>query len=282
MAGDDWTDAENDLIVADYFDMLIEDVLGNRYNKAEHNRALQTRLPKRGRGSIEFKHQNISAVLLGLGQPWIEGYKPASQFQASLVDAVIRRMNSAGDWSTRFRRTTKHPSQPSIVQDAAELWIGPAPTHSNEPPPVDTERMAIIAKKYNVAERDAQNRQLGEAGEQFVFEYERARLVKAGRPDLSQNIEWTSKVVGDGAGFDIRSFEDDGRDRLIEVKTTNGWDRTPFHISRNEISVADENRDHWVLLRLWNFARLPKAFEIRPPLESHVSLTPTSFLASLN
>ena len=282
MSGDDWTDAENDLIVADYFDMLVEDVLGNRYNKAEHNRQLQLKLPTRGRGSIEFKHQNISAVLLGLGQPWIAGYKPASQFQSSLVDAVIRHMNSIGDWSAKLSKSTKSPSQSGVVRDPAELWIGPAPTHSNEPPPVDTERMAIIAKKYDVAERDAKNRQLGESGEHFVLEYERARLEKVGREDLSQKVEWTSKVIGDGAGFDIRSFEDDGRDRLIEVKTTNGWDRTPFHVSRNEMSVADQNRDHWVLLRLWNFARTPKAFEIRPPIESHVSLTPTSFLASLN
>lgn len=282
MAGDDWTDAENDLIVADYFDMLVEDVLGNRYNKAEHNRQLQLKLPKRGRGSIEFKHQNISAVLLGLGQPWIVGYKPASQFQSSLVDAVIRHLDSIGDWSSRLARSATSPSQSNVTRDPAELWIGPAPTYSNEPPPIDTERMAIIARRYDAAERDAQNRQLGESGEQFVLDYERTRLTKVGREDLSKKVEWTSKAVGDGAGFDIRSFENDGRDRLIEVKTTNGWDRTPFHISRNEISVADRNSDHWVLLRLWNFARLPKAFEIRPPLKTHVSLTPTSFLASLN
>src|SRR5690606_21008465 len=69
---------------------------------------------------------------------------------------------------------------------------------------------------------------------------------------------------------------------LAYVKTTNGWERTPFHISRNELAVADTNRDCWHLIRLWNFARDPKAFSIRPPLEAHVSLTPTSFSASFN
>lgn len=44
----------------------------------------------RPRGSIEYKHQNISAVLKGLGEDWIPGYKPAFNFQASLVDAVVR------------------------------------------------------------------------------------------------------------------------------------------------------------------------------------------------
>ena len=31
-----------------------------------------------------------------------------------------------------------------------------------------------------------------------------------------------------------RPFEPSGKPRLIEVKTTNGWERTPFYISANE------------------------------------------------
>ncbi len=69
MEGEDWTEPENDLIIADYFAMLKDDLAGQPYNKAEHNRQLASRIA-RGRGSIEFKHQNISAVLKGLGEPW--------------------------------------------------------------------------------------------------------------------------------------------------------------------------------------------------------------------
>jgi hypothetical protein len=59
MATGDWQDGENDAIVADYFAM---ELAGRPFNKAEHNRTLQG-LIGRGRGSIEYKHQNISAVL---------------------------------------------------------------------------------------------------------------------------------------------------------------------------------------------------------------------------
>ena len=42
MATGPWTDAENNLIVADYFAMLGADLAGRFYNKAEHNRQLRS------------------------------------------------------------------------------------------------------------------------------------------------------------------------------------------------------------------------------------------------
>ncbi len=80
MSNEAWTDEENDLIVADYFAMLVNDVSGANYNKADHRRRLVPRLRNRSEGSVEFKHQNISAVLKGLGEDWIVGYKPPSIF----------------------------------------------------------------------------------------------------------------------------------------------------------------------------------------------------------
>ena len=102
----------------------------------------------------------------------------------------------------------------------------------------------------------------------------------AGRDDLAGNVRWVSELDGDGLGYDILSFEPSGAERLIEVKTTNGWARTPFHISRNELAVAHERKEDWHIIRLWDFARIPKAFALRPPLERHVALTPASFVAS--
>lgn len=282
MSEGDWTDAENDLIVADYFSMLLLECNGASYSKAEHNRNLQTLLPSRGRGSIEFKHQNISAVLLGLGQPWIDGYKPASRFQGSLIDAVLRWLDFRPDWLQPLLGNRAAPdSNIAELQEEPTLWIGPPPTFRNQPSPVDPEFMALIGRKYDVADRDTRNQALGKAGEKCVFLNEQAVLRSAGRADLADKIHWTSVEHGDGAGYDIASFEPNGEERLLEVKTTNGWERTPFHISRNELAVADQRRDHWHLIRLWNFARGPKAFAIRPPLDAHVVLTPTSFLASL-
>ncbi len=275
MADGPWSEEENALIVADYFAMLADDLVGQPYNKAEHNRQLQARIG-RTRTSIEFKHQNISAVLKGLGEDWINGYKPAFNFQMSLVDAVMRWLSQNEGW---VRRAPGAPALSGLREQTA-LWVGPPPTLSNEAPPQELEQMQFIARKFDVAGRDERNRNLGKAGEERVLAHERAMLVSAGREDLARKIRWISEEEGDGAGFDIASFEPGGRPRRIEVKTTNGWERTPFHISRNELAAAEEWRSEWCLLRLWNFSREPRAFELHPPLEAHVSLTATTFQAS--
>lgn len=270
-----WTDTENDLIVEDYFAMLASDAAGDDYNKTDHRRRLIPRLNNRSHGSIEYKHQNISAVLKGLGEEWIPGYKPAFNFQSSLEEAVIRWLSRNPTWLERAPRRVAS----SGFSEAGEIWIDAPPTLSNQPPPSETDQMLRLARKFDVAGRDERNRILGRAGEELVLQHERNALRRIGRSDLADNVRWVSEEDGDGAGYDISSFAPDGKDRLIEVKTTNGWERTPFFISRNELAVAEERRAEWCLLRLWNFSRCPKAFELYPPLDSHVSLTATTFQA---
>ena len=101
-------------------------------------------------------------------------------------------------------------------------------------------------------------------------------------PDLARDVRWVSREDGDGAGYDIASFSLDGAIRLLEVKTTKEYARTPFWISRNELAVARERHTEWRLFRLRNVSRTPQAFELAPPLESHVSLMPTQFLADFH
>jgi hypothetical protein len=196
----------------------------------------------------------------------------------TLVDAVARWLALNPTWLGR---------QPGLLaaaglREAAQIWIGPPPTLSNQPPPQELDQMLHIARKFDVAGRDERNWALGRAGEERVLAHERAALRAAGRDDLARKVRWVSEEDGDGAGYDIASFAPDGLALLIEVKTTNGWERTPFHITRNELAVAEERRSEWRLFRLWNFSREPKAFELHPPLDAHVSLTATTFQASFH
>ena len=71
-AGTDWATDECEIIVEDYLDMLLTELRGGKFNKAERNRALQHKI-RRSKGSIEYKHRNISAVMSEFGLPFILG-----------------------------------------------------------------------------------------------------------------------------------------------------------------------------------------------------------------
>lgn len=90
--GTPWKDDELDAIVADYFEMLEAELSGRPYVKSRHSRALMVRIGRTHR-SVEFKHQNISAVLDELGMPWIPGYIPKRNYQNAIFDAVDRYLS---------------------------------------------------------------------------------------------------------------------------------------------------------------------------------------------
>lgn len=273
--GTDWTATEIDLIVADYFDMLESQLSGRPYSKSQHNEALQKLIP-RSRKAIEFKHCNISAVLERLGLQAIPGYKPLPHFQNALIDGVERYLASGGKPVFTFAEAST-----AKVAEGQSLWFGPAPT-----PALDAgkepERLRLLIRRFDPAARDARNRSLGKKGEALVLHHERQRLISAGRDDLARRIEWTSEAHGDGAGYDVRSFELDGSDRLIEVKTTNGPALTPFFLSENERAFSEERPDAFRLLRLYRFVERPSAFELRPPLQDYLRLDPMSYRASFS
>lgn len=276
MNAESWSDQENDAIVAVYFQMLKDDLAGRAYNKAMNNRSLQQSLG-RSKGSIEFKNCNISAALVGFGLPYINGYQPRFNLQMSLAEAVSRWLAK----NPAFEASSATEIAEGFA-DAPALFFGVPPTLQNAPPPAELSQLGAIARRFDVAGRDERNRSLGRAGEERVFHHERAHLQASGRTDLASKVRWVSQEDGDGAGYDIASFAPNGSRRLIEVKTTNGWERTPFYISRNELEVADARRHEWSLVRLFDFSREIRAFELRPPLEAHVSLMAMQYQAVFN
>lgn len=268
--GRPWSDAELDLIVADYFAMRDAELAGVPFVKAHRAAALMQQTGRTHR-SVEFKHMNISAVLEELGTATIQGYKPKANYQNAIFDAVDRYLVS------HPAALDPHPVRvPSNANDLAHAPIGllfaePPPAPAQHEEKARPERLERLIRKFDPVERDAKNRALGRAGEELIVDFERRRLHEAGRRDLAQRVRWVADLEGDGHGYDIESFALDGQKRLIEVKTTNGGQRTPFLLTRNEERVARE-REEFRLYRLYDFAKQPKLFKLRPPLDKSVVL----------
>ena len=110
-----------------------------------------------------------------------------------------------------------------------------------------------------MSEKEARNKKLGLAGELFILQLETERLKLCDRPDLADKIEHTSVKIGDGAGYHIKSYNQDGSPKFIEVKTTKGGIRTGFYITSNELAFSELNSDNYVLIRVFNFDLEKKA-----------------------
>lgn len=96
----------------------------------------------------------------------------------------------------------------------------------------------------------------GMLGEEIVLKYERSRLRRAGRRDLSDKVRWISQESA-SEGYDILSFETDGRKRLIEVKSTSGNGRV-FEMSEGEWQTAMQTGSRYYLYRVTNVRAEPR------------------------
>jgi len=274
-----WSQLECELIVRDYLDMLVEELNWRDYRKAEHRRNLRPFLENRSEGSIEYKHQNISAILIDLGLPYIRGYKPAFNYQGLLADVVsaqvdvrqIQLLDSADRLIENVPEKSSEPEWNAVLEPQPELETISASPKVREYAP----------RHYNYAAREGHNRRLGECGEEFVLRLEKRRLASLGREDLVSEVEWTSKKRGDGAGYDIRSFNGQtDRELFIEVKTTNSGKYQPFMISDNEVAFSEERPDQYSLYRVFQFKNDPRLFTLDGSIREHVNLLVREYTAS--
>jgi hypothetical protein len=277
-----WTQQEVGLIVADYFDMLEAEMMGRSFKKSAHRAALAPKLQARSEGSIEFKHQNVSGVLVELGLPYIEGYKPRSNYQGILATEVEHFLESHPDFLEKLAkapvlnpeqgREVSDPDLDQIIEDPPEKTIGPKTTSKPW--------LSRKGRKIDFAERDAANRKLGKLGEHFVFDLERYRLRVAGRDDLAKRVVWASQDLGDGLGFDILSFDaTDETERMIEVKTTGLGKFFPFYVTGNEVRCSEDVPQQYQLCRVFNFGRDPRLYILHGSLREKCQLDPVLYRA---
>ncbi len=253
-----WSHHEITQTLHHYFQMLDLEIAGQPYTKSAFRKALLPQLNHRSEGAIEFKHQNISAVLLKYDKPYIIGYKPLFNYQSLLEDMVLDYLDKRKELDQLFERFAqpKELKAPQKIDFSRLLVNPPAPVQIQESKATYTPRL----RKPNYLQIEQQNRQLGQLGEELIFQYEKHRLLQADKASLADQIEWIARDAGDGAGFDILSRNENGTDRYIEVKTTTLGESTPFYFTRNELRVSQEKARDYFLYRVFQFRKGPRVF----------------------
>lgn len=271
-----WSDNELTIIVSDYLDMLKQELDGKPVNKTDHRARIKPLLDSRSDGSIEFKHQNISAVMIRSGRPYIKGYKPRWNYQVALEDEVERLiLKDLQEFSRLFDRFVEYsPKSIPVVNDFARIVDSP-PEGS-----MVTEKSARYQKgpvKLNYLEREQRHTALGMGGEALVMEFEKWRLRATGLEKYVDKIEWISQE-DDSAGFDILSRNEDGSDRYTEDKTTKLAKETPIFFTRNEFAFAEKKHRQYNLYRLYNFSELPRLFFLNGEYDSFCRKEATQYI----
>lgn len=278
---EDWTRHEVEATVAAYRHMLKLELSGQSYNKSAHRRALLPMLNNRSDRAVDSKHQNISAILRILGFPWIAGYKPYGHFQKLLFDVVENQIASDKFVDEAALTAASLPASAPLVESFSGVLVAP-PKFELKAKESNPPSYYSSPYKRDYLEREARNISLGMAGEEFVLNFERFRLSELGQKKLSKEIRHVSKEDGDGLGYDILSFDPDGRKRYIEVKTTAFAKETPFFISRGEIQFASNHEEQFRLYRLYEFRKSPKLFELAGSVEKHCAVNPISYICEFS
>jgi len=265
----DWTLEQCEAAAEVYFRGLHKKLAGQPFNRAEALRTLEQKTDK-SHGSVDRKFQNIDAVLFKNQLPrMMDGIAPKFQHLLELVVLdPLARHNSV------FETVSEQP--PSITNTGGLLVEPPnvsAPVSGNDEP------SSQIARKIDYAKRDANNRRLGRAGEQWVVAFEKKRLTEIGLKDLAEQVDWIADRLGDGLGYDIVSFDENRTEIFLEVKTTNAGILTPFFISPNEIAVAERERASYRLYRVFDFSTSPRAYVLTGPLKHKLTLKPQVYSA---
>lgn len=275
-----WSVHEVRQAIEDYVLMLTEEMHGRTYNKTEHRRALCRRLVNRTDASVERKHQNISAVLIEMGLPYIDGYKPLCNYQHLLREEISGYFRSHPDVFAGLVAIAESDDfiRPQLA-DIENVLVAP-PDFVPASEPIRRSARTVATFSSDFLEREARNIRLARLGQEYVVEFERRRLRSAGQSDLANRVQWVTESRTGTADFDISSFAEDGSEHLILVKTTTCGRSFPFYVSSSQKIFSEERASDFSLYRVFRFPHSPRLFMLQGEISSHCRLETQTYRAS--
>lgn len=276
-----WSEDEVDLAVDTYLELYKLQLKGKDFIKAEYHRALSSDL-SRTPSAVEYKFQNISAVLSEMGYPRMDGYAPYGNYQKLLLDRVGEHLRHDQElYNLLDEEAAGQPDVPSVSSPVEDVVEPPPEDRSRSLQNDPTDSLQRGPSRINYVKRERRNRKLGTAGEEFVLDLEKRRLESEGKSGLADEIEWTSEERGDGLGYDILSFDSNGEVRYIEVKTTKQGKSLPFYLTATELRFSEEADERFYVYRLYNFSdgSNPRLYVLNGPVGETCELAPDSYRA---
>ena len=128
------------------------------------------------------------------------------------------------------------------------------------------------------------NTKLGNLGEDLVVDYEKRYLSEKGKEELAIKVTTTRNIAGNAERYDVLSYDENGDEKYIEVKTTKGPMENDFYISENEVQFSIDNEDKYYLYRLYNLNPKTKTADlvIHKGRIDRSKLKPTNYICKIS
>jgi hypothetical protein len=137
--------------------------------------------------------------------------------------------------------------------------------------------------KPNYKEQQEKNNQLGKQGESIVLKWEKA-FIKTMKLPIDQ-LEHSSEK-DDRLGYDIKSLDEKGKVKYIEVKATRRKQGdASFIITDNEKDKAEKLDNYYIYIVFETHTLHPKIWQIKEPFKVHqdkFQLTPINYRVEIS
>lgn len=139
-------------------------------------------------------------------------------------------------------------------------------------------------RKTDFDTKNRNNKRLGDRGELIVFQFEQNKLKNCRKSNLVKEVRHIAKN-SDTAGYDILSFDENGNEIYIEVKSTRSKQGDAnFFLTANELECAKGNMNYWVYIVFEAHTISPKIWRINNPFElnkDQISIIPIAYKVSI-
>lgn len=168
-----------------------------------------------------------------------------TKFDQKVRNMVSHRQNNDLLKYCEYRRV----GQNGILRSKSLPKLEPKETINKETEERREKQRKFKARKVNFDDINTRNKALGLQGEMFILDLEKQKLPS----DLRKKVIHVSIEEGDGAGYDILSYETSGKPKFLEVKTTTGPKDTPFYLTENEKAFIEAYQEEAEIVRVYNF-----------------------------
>jgi hypothetical protein len=147
---------------------------------------------------------------------------------------------------------------PTAIDVQSYMWVVSSLVKDGlSPTPPDVMSVGPEEELARRQRKAAERERIGLLGEWRVLEAERRKLVSAGLPNLAKKILHVAQT-DESRGFDILSFDEDGSELHIEVKSTQRDKENDFGfwLTANEHRIAHADPS-WCVYRVWRVDSSP-------------------------